>query len=218
MNENINLCEILKGHEGETFYSPLFGNITLSEVRKGYVYPLIFTIGGILYYFTSDGKFNLGNAECLLFPSKDQRNWNKWIEEHNSKVPKTWSKLVEHIQPILYAEISYKSDGHYISVSEDCGGTPIEKAALALFKIHQLIEVGYGGNVTDEEWRNNNIKKWYFAPNTYYSPEDGNDMWDIVYAQYYNYKRNFAFRTAKQAEDFLSHPENVQLLKDYFMI
>lgn len=34
MNENINLCEILKGHEGETFYSPLFGNIILSNLRN----------------------------------------------------------------------------------------------------------------------------------------------------------------------------------------
>lgn len=31
MNENINLYEILKGHEGETFYSPL------SETLKGYL-------------------------------------------------------------------------------------------------------------------------------------------------------------------------------------
>ena len=30
MNEQINLLEILKGHEGETFYSPTFGNIKLS--------------------------------------------------------------------------------------------------------------------------------------------------------------------------------------------
>lgn len=29
MNENINLCEILKGHEGETFWNPLVGNIEL---------------------------------------------------------------------------------------------------------------------------------------------------------------------------------------------
>lgn len=26
-NNNINLCKILKGHEGKTFYSPTFGNI-----------------------------------------------------------------------------------------------------------------------------------------------------------------------------------------------
>lgn len=29
MNENINLSKILKGHEGETFYSPTFGNSKL---------------------------------------------------------------------------------------------------------------------------------------------------------------------------------------------
>ena len=27
--KEINLCEILKGHEGEFFYSPLYGNVKL---------------------------------------------------------------------------------------------------------------------------------------------------------------------------------------------
>lgn len=26
--DNINLCKILKGHEGNTFYSPIFGDLT----------------------------------------------------------------------------------------------------------------------------------------------------------------------------------------------
>ncbi len=34
MNENINLCEILKGHEGETFYSPIRGNAVLIKATE----------------------------------------------------------------------------------------------------------------------------------------------------------------------------------------
>ena len=101
MNENINLCEILKGHEGETFYSPAFGNIKLNCITD------------IIYFESINGKVSFdiypngtycSNGELIIFPSKDQRDWNKWIEEQKSKVPKTWSELVKHIQPILYAE------------------------------------------------------------------------------------------------------------------
>lgn len=159
--------------------------------------------------FTSKGEFYKDyNGECLLFPSKDQRDWNKWIEEQKSKLPKTWNDI-KHCNVEVWKHISWMN----YEPTE-----PIVKSALALLKIHQLIEVGYGGNITDEEWRNINIKKYYFVPNTEYSPDEGDNMWEIVYAQTYPNKRTFAFRTSEQAEEFLSYLENVKLLKDYFMI
>lgn len=207
MNENINLCEILKGHEGETFYSPLIGNITLNKIREEYAYPLMFISRGLPYHFTSDGKYNIDHVECLLFPSKEQRDWNKWIKEHKPKVPKTWSELTKNVKPILYAEISHINDGNYVSVSEDCGDTPIEKSALALLKIHQLIEVGYGGNVTND----------YFKNYVTFSIMCNSDGSFKVYACA-SKSAHIHFHTKEQAEEFLSYPENVQLLKDYFMI
>ena len=93
MNENINLCEILKGHEGETFYSPCYGYITLKAIKPHCYFSLFFDDNNSEYKFTKYGKISTSNdAECVLFPSKDQRDWNKWIEEH--KVPKTWSNLL----------------------------------------------------------------------------------------------------------------------------
>lgn len=208
MNENINLCEILKGHEGETFYSPAFGDIKLNCIT--YIIYFESISGKVSFDIYPNGTY-CSNGELIIFPSKDQRDWNKWIEEQKSKVPKTWSELVKHIQPILYAEISHKSDGHYTSVSEDCGNTPIEKSALALLKIHQLIEVGYGGNVNDWEWKDMSITKWRIGFDC-----DGEIMIDycvspIAYTP-------IAFHTKEQAEEFLKYPENIQLLKDYFII
>lgn len=54
MNENINLCEILKGHEGEVFYSPVLGNVTLTYIN----YPNIGikTINNIIFDISYDGK------------------------------------------------------------------------------------------------------------------------------------------------------------------
>lgn len=216
MNENINLCEILKGHEGKTFYSPLFGDVKLLDSCYSEKYPIrieelselrrtILTFNG--YYSES----NVG--EIMLFPSKNQRDWNKWDKENNPKVPKTWSELIERYKVRKY-ELVFEDK---YSLHSYANSEPIEKSALALLKIFQLIENGYGGNVTDEEWRSN-IEKWYFMPNMYYSPDEGNNMWDIVSARGYTYKRTFAFHTKEQAEEFLSYPENVKLLKDYFII
>lgn len=215
MNENINLCKILKGHEGETFYSPIFGDLTLFAIN---FQILEFTsIENDTVAIESSGKFYNKADEIAVFPSKDQRDWNKWLEEQKPKVSKTWGDL-EELGKITEcgASIAWVLNScWYESVR---GDTPIEISALALLKIHQLIEVGYGGNVTDKEWRNTDIQKWYFVPNTIYSPDEGNNMWEVVYTQMYLNKRIFAFHTKEQAEEFLSYPENIQLLKDYFMI
>lgn len=37
MNENINLSEILKGHEGETFYSPAYGELKLRCIDSHFI-------------------------------------------------------------------------------------------------------------------------------------------------------------------------------------
>lgn len=84
MNENINLCEILKEHEGETFYSPIYGNINLTKIYDDFVETNRCA-------FDKLGKFS-HNGECMLFPSKDQQDWNKWVEEQKNKVPKTWEE------------------------------------------------------------------------------------------------------------------------------
>ena len=92
------------------------------------------------------------------------------------------------------------------------GISPIEKSAIALLKIRQLIEVGYGGNVTHDEWVNdikeNNLWSVYFD---YYD----NEFYPIFTAGHFTH---VAFHTKEQAEEFLSYPENIQLLKDYFML
>lgn len=196
--KNINLCEILKGHEGETFYSPIYGeNIKLRTVHP---HLLVFENTSS---FLPNGSCNEG-GECLLFPSKDQRDWNKWIEEQKSKVPKTWSELVKFKQADIYtiqcSSFVYKNNRN------------ITNSALALLKINQLIEVGYGGNITNEEWVAQGCRKWVIV-------SDSNDGNFIVVTTRDSYMRkNPAFHTEEQAEEFLKYPENIQLLKDYFMI
>lgn len=205
MNENINLCEILKGREGETFYCSLIGeNVKFQYIIK----PLIRVIrkNKVHLDLCSNGGF-CPNGECLLFPSKDQRDWNKWIEKQKSKVPKTWSELC-------------KIDNRQV-VREDCIGVDtfqittynppeVIKSAIALLKIYRLIEVGYGGNISPLEFNNCNIMKFIINLDT-------NNKFTI-FNGIAIMNTHIAFHTEEQAEEFLKYEENIQLLKDYFMI
>ena len=89
MNENLNLVEILKDcPKGTKLYSPLVGEVELCKIEEGYMPaisvkpsetekalncpPLILTI-------YADGQYFLNlNGECMLFPSKVQRDWSKF--------------------------------------------------------------------------------------------------------------------------------------------
>ena len=89
MNENIYLTKILKDcPKGWKFWSPLFGEVKFDRI----VYSRIEVVCDKIHrqvVFNADGKYemlaysdNNGNYlfsdECLLFPSKDQRDWRKF--------------------------------------------------------------------------------------------------------------------------------------------
>lgn len=83
MNENIDLTKILKDcPRGTELYHAGYGNVLFYSIDLENNYPirLSFSNG----YFnstevTSKGTINkCYNGECLLFPSKDQRDWSKF--------------------------------------------------------------------------------------------------------------------------------------------
>ena len=211
MNENINLCEILKGHEGEIFYSPLYGSLKLIKVDlENYAYPIYFRTKVVsTVNFDKQGKPNGLATECLIFPSKDQRDWNKWDKENNHKTPKTWSELIKNTPILLMGRAT--SDCYIYKETEF--DTPIEKAASALLKIHELIEFSYGGNVSGETWHSQK-DKWLIIP----IYDKKLCSFTITRTPFFADKCHIAFNSKEQAKEFLSYPENVQLLKDYFMI
>ena len=98
MNENLNLVEILKDcPSGTKLYSTVYGDVELCEVNIDYGHPIrVWCNGGpdcftkILVDFTKDGKVFCGsNGECVLFPSKDQRDWSKFKIKQPKFDPKT---------------------------------------------------------------------------------------------------------------------------------
>lgn len=83
MNENINLCVILKDcPKGTKLYCPVIGWVEFKEVCEDD--DTIQTYSDVVgdKKFSKDGQYfitqHFDDAECLLFPSKDQRDWSKW--------------------------------------------------------------------------------------------------------------------------------------------
>ena len=82
MNENLNLVEILKDcPKGFKLYTPLIGEVEFIKIREGTLPVLTLHSSGIYLSFTKEGtyfNFNNMDAECLLFPSAEQRDWSKF--------------------------------------------------------------------------------------------------------------------------------------------
>ena len=82
MNKNIDLKKILKHcPRGTRLYSTTFGYVNFKMLIPSSEYPIIVYCKDEINEksFTVDGKFMQNyDAECTLFPSKDQRDWSKF--------------------------------------------------------------------------------------------------------------------------------------------
>lgn len=106
MNKNIDLTQILKGcPKGIEFYSPMFGPVYFRYIDTYSKYPIEVACTGQMgdhARFTSDGRFfaHYDDAECMLFPSKDNRDWSKFTapwykkEKFDPKTLKPFDKVL----------------------------------------------------------------------------------------------------------------------------
>ena len=82
MNKNIDLKKILENcPRGTRLYSTTFGYVNFKMLIPSSEYPIIVYCKEEINEksFTVDGKFMKNyDAECTLFPSKDQRDWSKF--------------------------------------------------------------------------------------------------------------------------------------------
>lgn len=217
--KELDLCEILKGYEGELIYSLVYGDMVVEAVTDTGVRAYMDDEDKYSELFKSNGKL-ISTAECILYPSRDlylkypldaKAAWEEWQEEQKPKTPKTWNKLREKYLGIVYNLNIIDEAGRYMGIK----GTPLEMSAVALLRIHQLIEVGYGGNVTYERCASINYDNVFkIAP----CGLRNNLTFDVDEVEGESEMNHVMFHTKEQAEEFLSYPENVQLLKDYFMI
>ena len=95
MNENLNLVEILKNcPKGTKLYSTIYGDVELIRVNQNddVYYPIEIKLSDdSINSVTTDGRWcEYYNGECVLFPSKEQRDWSKFKVKKHRFDPKTF--------------------------------------------------------------------------------------------------------------------------------
>ena len=82
MNENLDLTRILEGcPEGTKLYSSIFGEVVFIRIdRENPSYPILIKVSFEPKWrnLTKQGKFYAAVGECIIFPSKEQRDWSKF--------------------------------------------------------------------------------------------------------------------------------------------
>ena len=103
MNENIDLTKILKDcPEGTEFWSDNYGKVWFKYINKFNDHPIfVICTNGSTTSYTKEGWCNIDfPASCLLWPSKDCRDWSKFTapwykkERFDPKTLKPFDKVL----------------------------------------------------------------------------------------------------------------------------
>ncbi|WP_295723760.1 hypothetical protein [uncultured Leptotrichia sp.] len=134
--------------------------------------------------------------ECIKFKKKQINIW-KDLKNITGVYISTFSK---------FNQVNEPRDSTYVNLNI-FKSEKYAKSALALAQISQLMPY-YGGEITDEEWSNDEWK---------YSISIDNKR-IINNTSMVHLKEIIAFHTEEQRDKFLSFPENVKLIKDLYMV
>lgn len=119
------LTKILKA--GDKVYSPAHGNGFIASISRDpddkYPIEVIFEgMGQDLHFFTPEGKMFIQAPECILFPSKDERDWDNYI---SSSIILPFNKVLVRNYPearwlpqfFLYYEVGKEAPFHCVQES-----------------------------------------------------------------------------------------------------
>lgn len=203
MKEELNIAEILKDKpKGTKLYSPIFGEVKYDSVLLGDIKVLYSCTDR---HFYMNGKSCM-NGECLLFPSKEMRDWSKFA----------WKKgdvLVGCAKTIIFdgftddtytffkgkyclQEDYYSDETTYIGEDEglltESFHIPEECVAQAYIKV---IEKRLGGKLNLETLEIEPVKsKHVFKPLEYVLSNDNEDNeWTLCQFSHFDKKGNAVF-------------------------
>ena len=118
MNENIDLTKILKDcPKGTKLYSPICGEVEFKEIGSDVRFPIVTKRDIYKEKFTEKGFYYADvDGECILFPSKEQRDWSKFTapwykkEKFDPKTLQPFDKvLVRDVDPHVFWRCSFYS-------------------------------------------------------------------------------------------------------------
>ena len=127
--KKINIAELLEDcSKGMKLYSPIFGEVYLYEIisHLAIVVTTDKEQGDFKEEFLYDGRYGM-NGECMLFPSKENRDWNTF------KVPFKEGDIIiskyNSIHILKSSDTSYIRLGSYLDTTQTTNVTPIRFAS-----------------------------------------------------------------------------------------
>ena len=201
MNENLNLVEILKDcPKGTKLYSTTLGEVEFDHIENFSTYRIIIRSK---HYgterLTANGKMYSHCGECILFPSKEQRDWSKFTAPWcNLEKQRDKDKLIQELGEY---KVKYTQE-----VSEKCINSMsnkdderLRKTAIAFLK--DFAEQGYENAVECIDWLEKQCKKSSWKPSkeemdvlyslSYITNEYDEHKEDVITHLYQDLKREF---------------------------
>ena len=104
MNENLNLVEILKDcPKGTKLYSTVYGEVEFDCINKGEYSVKFIKSDGYRGSVSAQGLvLSCYDGECILFPSREQRDWSKF----KVKKPKFDPNTLQPFEKVLVRDSS----------------------------------------------------------------------------------------------------------------
>lgn len=135
MNENIDLTKILQDcPQGTKLYSPVWGEVSFEKILDREVYTIeIDTVSGY-HHLTKEGYYiKSDDAECIIFPSKDQQDWSKFTAPWYKK-NKFDPNTLKPFDRVIVRDDNYQAwfCTIFSHQGEDCG-YPYDTASGAFF-------------------------------------------------------------------------------------
>ena len=151
MEQKLNIAEILKNKPvGIKLYSPIFGDCTLCYIKDETNDICVKTLYDEIRFFDFEGRYNAG-GECLLFPSKEMRDWSKFawkrgdVLVNNSGFKVLFDKWTNDIYTGFYAKIDRLGNSTYYD-TDRYTLAPEDEAASYI----KIIEDKYEGKLNRE--------------------------------------------------------------------
>lgn len=137
----------------------------------------------------------------------------EWLEDYFGEENlqfsiKTWEDVMDNLNEIEKDDIQSYIGEICCGPSMNHGSNLICRKMIATYEIAKLIEIGYGGIISKEEWENEDIRKFSivrFKENLSYG--EGRSAYEFV-----------SFHTPEQREEFMSYESNRKLLEQYYMM
>lgn len=124
MNENLNISKILKNApKGIKLWSPIYGDCEFVEIKNdNSIFPIVckVKVKGLIFcqdyaFFTAKGEYSndFDNTECVLFPSRENRDWSTF------DIPINVSNEHKQFKPFQKVLIRTWTEGGYIWVAAE---------------------------------------------------------------------------------------------------